>query len=129
MWRLTSSYPGWIKSPHVVTCHTYFPIGKICHNFIYLGGGILHLKNHRGGGYSALEKSQSAKICLNFNFFWGGGYSATEKSQSAKMYLNFNFRGGYSALEKSQSAKICLNFNFRGGGILQLKNHKVPRSA
>ena len=24
----TSSYPGWIKSPHVVTCHTYFPIGK-----------------------------------------------------------------------------------------------------
>ena len=20
--KLTSSYPGWIKSPHVVTCHT-----------------------------------------------------------------------------------------------------------
>ena len=39
-------------------------------------------------------------------------------------------KGGYSATEKSQSAKICLNFNFRGGGgILQLKNHKVPRSA
>ena len=95
----TSSYPGWIKSPHVVTCHTYFPIGKICHNFIFFfwgGGSILHMK------------SQSAKICLNFNFRGGGGYSATEKSQSAK---------------------ICLNFNFRGGGILQLKNHKVPRSA
>ena len=32
---------------------------------------------------------------------------------------------------KSQSAKICLNFNFGGGGggILQLENHKVPRSA
>ena len=34
----TSSYLGWIKSPHVVTCHTYFPIG---------GGGILQLKNHK----------------------------------------------------------------------------------
>ena len=43
-------------------------------------------------------KSQSAKICLNFNVRgWGGG-------------------GGDSATEKSQSAKICLNFNFRGGG-------------
>ena len=67
------------------------------------GGGILHLKNHKvlrsalisifGGGYSALEKSQSAKICLNFNFR-GGGYSALEKSQSAKICLNFNFGGG-----------------------------------
>ena len=39
----TSSYPGWIKSPHVVTCHTYFPIGKICHNFIFSkgGGGVI----------------------------------------------------------------------------------------
>ena len=106
-----------------------------------------------GGGYSETEKSQSAKICLNFHFrggggvFWnwkvtkcqdlpkfqfsGGGYSETEKSQSAKICLNFNFRGGgYSETEKSQSAKICLNFNFRGGrGILKLKSHKVPRSA
>ena len=45
----TSSYPDWIKSPHVVTCHTYFPIGKICHNFIFFlgGGGNLQLKNHK----------------------------------------------------------------------------------
>ena len=47
-----------------------------------------------GGGYSETEKSQSAKICLNFNFQGGGGYSETEKSQSAKICLNFNFRGG-----------------------------------
>ena len=67
-----------------------------------------------GGGYSATEKSQSAKICLNFNFFWGGGYSATGKSQSAKICLNFNFQGGILQL-KSQSAKICINFN--GGGV------------
>ena len=36
----TSSYPGWIKSPHVVTCHTYFPGGGG-------GGGNLQLKNHK----------------------------------------------------------------------------------
>ena len=47
-----------------------------------------------GGGYSATEKSQSAKIYLNLNFPGGGGYSATEKSQSAKIYLNLNFPGG-----------------------------------
>ena len=63
------------------------------------------------------------------------GYSETEKSQSTKICLNFNFRGrgggkvGYSETEKSQSAKICLNFNFGEGGILKLKSHKVPRSA
>ena len=44
--------------------------------------------------YSETEKSQSAKICLNFNFQGGGGYSETEKSQSAKICLNFNFWGG-----------------------------------
>ena len=71
-----------------------------------------------GGGYSETEKSQSAKICLNFNFRGGGGNSETEKSQSAKICLIFNFfwGGGYSETEKSQSAKICLNFNFFWGG-------------
>ena len=89
--NITSSYPGWIKSPHVVTCHTYFPIGKICHNFIFSifggRGGILQLK------------SQSAKICLNFNFSGGGGILQL-KSQSAKISDNFHFRGGgYSVLQ------------------------------
>ena len=59
--RLTSSYPGWIKSPHVVTCHTYFPIGKICHNFIFSGGGE----------YSANEKSKCQDL-PKFQFLGGG---------------------------------------------------------
>ena len=90
------------------------------------GGGILQLK------------SQSAKINAN----WGGGYSATKKSKvpglmpipggggilqlkSQSTKINDNSGGGILQL-KSQSAK--LNANSRGGGILQLKNHKVPRS-
>ena len=85
---ITSSYPGRIKSPHVVTCHTVSHWEDLP-KFQFWGGG----------GYSETEKSQSAKICLNFNFFWGGGG-----------------RGVYSATEKSQSAKICLNFNFFWGG-------------
>ena len=82
-----------------------------------MGGGILQLKNH--------------KVQQSDNFqFWGGGYSATEKSQSAKIYLNWNFRkgeggGGYSATEKSQSANNLPKLEFSRGGILQLKNHKV----
>ena len=42
-----------------------------------------------------------------YEFSGGGGDSATEQSQSTKIYLNMIFPGG--------------------GGILQLKNHKVPR--
>ena len=117
----------------------------------------MQLKSHKvpryalisilGGGRGILQlKSQSVKICLNFNFWgegysateksqcqnlpkfqflgWGGGYSATEKSQSAKICLNFNFGGGILQL-KSQSAKICLNFNLGGGGILQLKSQSM----
>ena len=49
---------------------------------------------------------------------WGG--SDIVKSQSAKICLNFNFQGlgggGCSEVVKSQSAKICLNFNFQGLG-------------
>ena len=68
-------------------------------------GGILQLK------------SQSAKICLNFNFR-RGGYSATEKSkcQDLPKFQFLGGRGGGILQLKSQSAKICLNFNFWGGG-------------
>ena len=72
--------------------------------FQFFGGGILKLK------------SQSAKICLNFNFFGGGGILKL-KSQSAKIPRSlpkFKFWGGILKL-KSQSAKICLNFNFQVG--------------
>ena len=69
---------------------------------IFGGGGILKLK------------SQSAKICTNFNL--GGGYSETEKSKCQDLH------GGGGILKlKSQSAKISDNFHFReGGGILKL---------
>ena len=60
-----------------------------------------------GGGILKLSELNSLS---NFTFDMGGGYSETEKSQSAKIYLNLNFPVG-------------------GGSILQLKNHKVPRSA
>ena len=111
--------------------------------FFFWGGGILQLKNHKvprsalisifwgfflgvgcGGGILQL-KSQSANICLNFNFRGGGGrVSATEKFKYQDLpkfqFFAFFFGGvgvwQYSAIEKTQSAKICLNFNFRGGG-------------
>ena len=44
----TSSYPGWIKSPHVVTCHTvshWEDLPKF--QFFFGGGGILKLKSHK----------------------------------------------------------------------------------
>ena len=101
------------------------------------------------GGYSETEKSQSAKICLNFNL----GRILKLKSHKVPRSASISILGGYSETEKSQSAKICLNFNFQGGwgwgvfwnwkvkvprsasisifggGILKLKSHKVPRSA
>ena len=81
-------------------------------------GSILHMK------------SQSAKICLNFNLGGGGilqlkNHKECSKSQDLPKFqfsgggggVNSNFLGGrYSATGKSQSAKICLNLNFRGGG-------------
>ena len=103
-----------------------------------------------GGGDSETEKSQSAKICLNFNFWGGvfrnwkvtkcqdlpkfqssGGVFRNWKVTKCQDLPKFQFSGGgggYSETEKSQSAKICLNFNFRGG-IPKLKSPKVPRSA
>ena len=72
-------------------------------------------------------KTQSAKICLNFNFQgWGSGVFWDVKTLSAKICLNFNFRGwGVGVVVfwevKTQSAKICLNFNFQGGGCSQTK--------
>ena len=66
----------------------------------------------------------------NFHFRGGGGGILQLKSQSAKISDNFHFRGGGGILQlKSQSAKISDNFHFLGGGKMQLKNHKVPRSA
>ena len=61
-------------------------------------------------GYSETEKSQSAKICLNFNFREGGG-SLKLKSLKVPRSAKFQFLGwggvggwrvgGYSETEKS----------------------------
>ena len=50
----------------------------------------------RVAGVLCQVKTESAKICLDFNFGGGGG--------------------GTLSQVKTQSAKICLNFNFHGGG-------------
>ena len=82
----------------------------------------LPLTGEAGRGVFWKVKTQSAMICLNFNFQEGGGGVFWEvKTQSAKICLNFNFQGGGGMFweVKTQSAKICLNFNFLGeGGIL-----------
>ena len=51
---------------------------------------------------------------------WGGGVLESQNTQSAKICLKFNFGGGGGVLESqnTQSAKICLNFNWGGGGVL-----------
>ena len=68
-------------------------------------------------------KTQSAKICLNFN---GRGVFWEVKTQSAKNCLSFNFRGvgGVFWEVKTQSDMICLNFNFQEGGVLGSQNPK-----
>ena len=70
-----------------------------------------------GGGGVLKSNTQSAKICLNFN--WGGGVLKSN-TKSGKICLNFNFWGGGGGVLKSntQSAKICLHFNFFGEGVL-----------
>ena len=50
-----------------------------------------------GGGVAGVlcqVKTQSAKICLNFNFWGGGGTICQVKTQCAKICLNFNFQVG-----------------------------------
>ena len=96
------------------------------------GGGVLESQNPKyqdlpkfqiffGGGEGVFwkVKTQSAKICLNFN--WGGGCSGKSKPKTAKISLDFNLRGGLPKFQmgggvfwkvKTQSVKICLNFNF-----------------
>ena len=70
----TSSYPGWIKSPHVVTCHTQFPIGI------------------RFWNWKVLKCQDIPK----FQFGGGGGYSVTEnwKVLKSQDIPKFQFRGG-----------------------------------
>ena len=66
-----------------------------------------------------LNKIQSAKICLNFN--WGVSYSS--ENPKCQDLPKFKFEGrGCSVVVKTQSAKICLNFHFLGGGLFCTKS-------
>ena len=61
----TSSYPGWIKSPHVVTLSVVTlgsGLSDNFHFFLCVCGGE--------GGILPSQNSKSTKICLNSN--WGG---------------------------------------------------------
>ena len=65
---------------HNAICfHPQCTLDGIVYMCVYCVCGLCQLG---WGGYSATEKSQSAKIYLNLNFpVGGGGVSATEKSQ------------------------------------------------
>ena len=82
----------------------------------------------RRGGFLKL-KSQSAKICPNFNF-QEGGYSETEKvkvPRSAQISI-FGGGGGILKLKKSKCQDLP-KFQFSGGGVFWNWKVKVPRSA
>ena len=58
-----------------------------------------------------IRKLPPATVCVCGE----GGGILKSNTQSAKICLNFNWGGGVLK-SNTQSAKICLNFNFRGGG-------------
>ena len=100
---------------------------------------------NRGVLYQIPEQGVLANLSTNFALpLWGGEGSVPVKTQSAKICLNFNFFGGEGSIPvKTQSAKICPNFNFLflpiwaqilpcqfgGGRVLYQSKLKVPRSA
>ena len=64
-------------------------------------------------------KTQSSKICLNFNFWGGEGGTLPSQNSKFQDLPKFQFlRGGGGVLcqVKTQSSKICLQFQFSGGG-------------
>ena len=82
----------------------------------------LSVKIEMGGWYSATSDLALGKKVGNLDFWDGGGYSETKKSQSAKICLKFNFPGGGILKLKSQSAKI--SDNFHGGGYSETQKSK-----
>ena len=65
-----------------------------------------------GGGYSEVKYSKCQDLP---KFQFGAGGVLKVNTQSAKICLNFNFLagdGGSILKANSQSAKICLNFNW-----------------
>ena len=68
-------------------------------------------EGERGLGGVLEVKSQSAKICLNFNFQGGGGGVLKVKPQSAKICLNFNFQGGGGVLNQIPEQDVLRNLS------------------
>ena len=69
---------------------------------------ILQLQG--GGGYSVVVKTQSAKICLNFNLGEGGGILAESKlklPRSGQLFISKG--GGGSILEQARIPYSCQN--------------------
>ena len=97
---ITSSYPGWIKSPHVVTRHTVSHWEDLP-KFQFSGGG---------GGIFWNWKVTKCQDLPKFQFSGGGG----------GVFWNW----------KVTKCQDLPKFQFWGeGGILKLKSDKVPRSA
>ena len=73
-----------------------------------------------GGGYCWVVKTQSARICLIFNFREeGGDHSGLVKTQSARICRIFNFQGRRGVLLGSQNSKYqdLPNFQLSGEGV------------
>ena len=95
----TSSYPGWIKSPHVVTL------------------GILKLS---GGGYSGVNFGQPKS-----EVFWNGGGVFRSKLWSTQIW-SFPKWGGYSRVNFGQPKSW--SFPKWGGGVYSGVNFGQPKS-
>ena len=90
------------------------------------GGGILGQSNFKVPSPSQISifreregavKTQS--VLAKFQFSRGGGYSGVVKTQSAKSYANFNWRrcrvGGFWGSQNSK-CQVLAKFQFSGGG-------------
>ena len=84
----TSSYPGWIKSPHVP-------------HVVVLG--VVTLPGVGGGGYSQPSPNSKGQDLPKFQFLGRGGTLSQVQTQSAKICLNFNFRGGGQGVFSAKS--------------------------
>ena len=93
-----------------------------------------------GGGYSQPSQNSECQDLPKFQFLGVGGTLSQVKTQSAKICLNFNVGGwgggGYSQPSQNSKCQDLPKFQFvgggraGGGGVLSAKSKlKVPRSA
>ena len=67
---------------------------------------------------SVVVKTQSAKICLNFNFLKGGGVFCSSQYSKCQDLSKFKLGGGVFCSSQNSSANIWPTFHFREGGVL-----------